>query len=126
MPVQREHFQLPAANEVTSKLSVATVFRKLDAKDGYWYVKLDAESSKLTKFNIPFRQYKFNKLPFALNSNEVFQKKMQQAFEGIDGVDVIFDDILINANNDEEHDMRLGQALDRAREKGTKLKKQNC
>ena len=75
--VKREHFQLPTSTEITSKLAGAKVFSKLDAKVGFWHVKLDHPSSLLTTFNTPFGRFKFNRLPFGLNSsNEVFQKKM--------------------------------------------------
>lgn len=43
--VKREHFQLPTSTEITSKLTGAKVFSKLDAKDGFWHVKLDHVSS---------------------------------------------------------------------------------
>ena len=72
--VKREHFQLPTSTKITSKLTGAKVFSKLDAKDGFWHVKLDHPSSLLTTFNTPFGRFKFNRLPFGLNSsNEVFQ-----------------------------------------------------
>ena len=122
--VKREHFQLPTASDVTSKLSGASLFSKLDAKDGFWHVTLDYESSLLTTFGTPFGRYKFNRLPFGLKSaNEVFQKKMQQAFEGIPGAEVIYDDILIYAKDSESHDQALRQVMDRARERKVKLNK---
>ena len=125
--VKREHFQLPTATEITSKLTGAKVFSKLDAKDGFWHVKLDHPSSLLTTFNTPFGRFKFNRLPFGLNSsNEVFQKKMQFAFEGIEGAEVIYDDLLVWGKDEECHDKALRNVLERAREKGVKLKKQKC
>ena len=125
--VKREHFQLPTSTEITSKLTGAKVFSKLDAKDGFWHVKLDHPSSLLTTFNTPFGRFKFNRLPFGLNSsNEVFQKKMQFAFEGIEGAEVIYDDLLVWGRDEESHDRALRNVLERAREKGVKLKKQKC
>ena len=125
--VKREHFQLPTSTEITSKLTGAKVFSKLDAKDGFWHVKLDHPSSLLTTFNTPFGRFKFNRLPFGLNSsNEVFQKKMQFVFEGIEGVEVIYDDLLVWGKDEESHDRALRNVLERAREKGVKLKKQKC
>ena len=125
--VKREQFQLPTSTEITSKLTGAKVFSKLDAKDGFWHVKLDPPSSLLTTFNTPFGRFKFNRLPFGLNSsNEVFQKKMQFAFEGIEGVEVIYDDLLVWGKDEESHDRALRNGLERAREKGVKLKKQKC
>ena len=64
--VKREHFQLPTSTEITSKLTGAKVFSKLDAKDGFWHVKLDHPSSLLTTFNTPFGRFKFNRLPLVV------------------------------------------------------------
>ena len=125
--MKREYFQLPTAAEITRKLTGAKVFSKLDAKDGFWHVKLDHPSSLLTTFNTPFGRFKFNRLPFGLNSiNEVFQKKMQFAFEGIEGAEVIYDDLLVWGKDEESHDKALRNVLERAQEKGVKLKKQKC
>lgn len=42
---------------------------------------------------------------------------MQFAFEGIEGVEVIYDDLLIWAKDEENHDRALTNVLERAREK---------
>ena len=53
-------------------------------------------------------------MPFGINSlSKVFQKKMSQAFEDIDGVEVIVDDILIWGKDKAEHNDRLKQVLER-------------
>ena len=44
----------------------AKVFSKLDAKNGYWSIRLDEASLKLTTFNTPFGRYRFLRLPFGL------------------------------------------------------------
>ena len=51
---------------------------------------------------------------------------MQFAFEGIEGVEVIYDDLLVWGKDEESHDRALRNVLERAREKGVKLKKQKC
>ena len=38
---------------------------------------------------------------------EVYQRRMEQVFEGIQGVKVIMDDIITYGSNQEEHDTRL-------------------
>ena len=50
---------------------------------------------------------------------------MQFAFEGFKGADVIYDDLLL-WGKEESHDGALRDVLERAREKGVKLKKQKC
>ena len=39
--------------EITNRLSGSKVFSKLNAKHGYWSIKLNEELSKLTTFNSP-------------------------------------------------------------------------
>ena len=51
---------------------------------------------------------------------------MQFAFEGIEGAEVIYDDLLVWGRDEESHDGALRNVLERAREKGVKLKKQKC
>jgi len=82
--------------EIAAQLSGSTVFSTLDASSGFWHVQLDEPSSKLTTFNTPYGRYRFLRLPFGINSApEVFQRRMTQAFEDIDGAQAIVDDILI-------------------------------
>ena len=83
--VKREHFQLPTSTEITSKLTGAKVFSKLDAKDGFCHVKLDHPCSCSHNLQHTIWTFQDNRLPFCLNSsNEVFQKRMQFAFEGFE------------------------------------------
>ena len=55
----------------------AKFFTKLDAKSGYWQLKLKDSSSYLTTFNTPFGRYRFTRLPFGINcAQDEFQRKM--------------------------------------------------
>ena len=38
--IQREHFQLPTLEDITSRLAGAQMFSKLDANHGYWQIPL--------------------------------------------------------------------------------------
>ena len=106
--VKREHYPLPTLEELTLMLSDAKYFSVLDATSGYWQIKLDAESSLLTTFNTPFGRYRFTRMPFGIHSvQEVFQKTMDMAFEGINGCKSIIDDMLVWGSSKEEHDQHL-------------------
>lgn len=123
--IKREHYPMKTVEEIAAQLSGATVFSTLDASSGFWHIKLDEESSKLTTFNTPFGRYRFLRLPFGINSApEVFQRRMTQAFEDIDGAEAIVDDILIWGKDIEEHNQRLKQVLRRARDINLKLNKE--
>ena len=105
----------------------AKVFSVLDAKSGFWQIPLDESSSLLCTFNTLHGRYKFKRLPFGIKSApEVFQKHMKQLLEGLDGVDVIMDDILVWGEDIRQHDERLIKPLHRLGAIGLKLNKDKC
>ncbi|KAK2721184.1 hypothetical protein QYM36_003454 [Artemia franciscana] len=127
MAIKRPHHPMPTFDEAVLKHSGAKYFTKLDARHGYWSLELDEESSELTTFNTPYGRYKFKRMPFGLiSAQDEFQRRMEEAFEGIRGFSVIVDDIIISGRTDEEHDSNVCSALIRAREKCVKLNLQKC
>ena len=83
-----EHFQLPTLEDITTRLSGARIFSKLNANHGYWQIPLSEESQLLTTFNSPFGRYCFQRMPFGIRSaQEVFQKQMSQLLGDLPGVE---------------------------------------
>ena len=120
--LKREHYRSKTLEEVTAKLTTAKYFSRFDCRSGFWMIKLNNESSVLTTFNTPFGRYKFHRLPFGLHtSQDVFQKTVDEAYEGLSGVETIADDILVYGSSVEEHDRNLANMLQRSRERGIKL-----
>ncbi len=125
--VLREHLHVPTPEELHTKLGGAKYFSKLDLKDGYWQIPLSQDSSFYTTFNTPKGRYRYTRLPFGLNSsNEIFQKRVSKVYEGLEGVIVLYDDVLVFANTKEEHDQRLAKCLERTYKRGIKLNKSKC
>ena len=93
--IKRPKYQMPTVDEVLPKLSRAKVFTVLDAKDGFHKVKLDNESSFLTTFWTPFGRHRHLRMPQGISSvpNE-YQRRQNEALTGLDGLEVIADDIL--------------------------------
>ncbi|XP_014677264.1 PREDICTED: uncharacterized protein K02A2.6-like [Priapulus caudatus] len=84
--IQREHHKQPTRDEISPRFSGSRYFSKLDCRSGYWQLELDEASSKLCTFNTPFGQYRYLRLPFGVScASEIFQKKMKELFENIDG-----------------------------------------
>ena len=52
--IQREHYQLPTIEDITTRLHGAKVFTILDVRCGFWHVPVDEQSSLLTTFHTPF------------------------------------------------------------------------
>jgi len=91
---------------------------------GFWVVKLDEESSLKTTFNTPFGRYKYLRLPFGIfSAPEVFQKKVSQIFENVEGCEIIMGDILIWGKDEKQHNNRLEAVLEKAKEDNLKLNK---
>ena len=95
-------------------------FSKLDAKQAYWNVKLDAASSLMTTFHTPFGRYKFLRMPFRLRiSQDIFQWKIDQMYESCKGAVGIADDMQV-FGNEKTHDMNLHEAMECTRKAGIK------
>jgi hypothetical protein len=128
--LKRSHYPMQTIEDVLPQLANAKVFSTVDAKNGFWALKLDKESSKLTTFETPFGRYRWLRLPFGVSpAPELFQARMHEALRGLNGVACIADDILISgsgADMDEaqrDHDCNLIQLLERCRSEGLKLNK---
>lgn len=126
--LKRNHYPLPTIDDILPDLSQARCFSVLDAKNGFWHVQLDDESSFLTTFSTPWGRYRWLRMPFGISpAPEEFQRRMDIALEGLAGIKAIADDILLfgSGATDEEamkdHDTKLRNLLDRCRSKGLKL-----
>ena len=115
--LKRERYQLPILVDILPELGQAKVFSTVDLRSGYWHCVLDEESSLLTTFATPFGRYRWCRLPFGLSvSSEIFQKRVNQALDGLEGVLDIVDDVLIYGYGDTEeqanadHDRKLIKA----------------
>jgi hypothetical protein len=126
--LKRCHHPMQTIEDILPELGKAKVFSKLDCLNGYWQVPLDEESSLLTTFGTPFGRYKWKRLPFGISpADEIFQSRLDQAIDDLEGVKTVADDILVIGNSDSlaeaitDHDAKMKQLLDRCRERGVKL-----
>ena len=126
--IQREHYPLPTIEDVATRLHGAKLFTVLDVKNGFWHVALDEPSSYLTTFYTPFGRFRWNRMPFGIClAPEIFQRRMHQLIEGLQGVEVIADDFVVVGRGikmedaSRDHDINLIALLDRCAERGVKL-----
>ena len=122
--VLREPHPIPKVDETLGLLSGAVYFSKLDANSGFWQIPLSKRSRPLTTFITPFGRYKFNKLPFGASCEpELFQHRMSKILEGLEGVVVLMDDVLVYGSSKEEHLMTVLKQLE---EVGATLNPSKC
>ena len=125
--IRRDHHVVPTLEDLLPKLKDAKYFSIVDAKCGYWNVELTQESSYLTTFNSPFGRYRFLRMPFGLKmAQDVFQSKIDQTFEGCEGVIGISDDIVVFGTTEAEHDRHMHEMLTRCKATGLKLNPDKC
>lgn len=128
--IHRPKLQMPTLEELLSELSKGRIFSSFDAKDGFYQVSLDEESSKLTTFWTPLGRYRYLRMPFGISlAPEVFESRLQECLTDLPGVKVIRDDILVvgYGETDSEalldHDQNVVRLLERAKQVNLKLNK---
>ena len=120
--ILRPHYPMRTLEDILPRLSGAKYFTKLDARSGYWAIKLSNQSSFLTTFNTPFGRYRYLRLAFGLKSSQdEFQRKIDECLEGLSGVVAIVDDTLVYGRTREEHDQNLCNVIKRSLEKGIRF-----
>lgn len=126
--ILREHYPLPTIEDVATRLHGAKVFTKLDVRSGFWHVVLDEKSSYLTTFQTPFGRFRWKRMPFGISSApEVFQRRMHELIEGLQGVEVIADDFVVvgfghtHLEAVHDHDQSLMAFLQRCEAQGVVL-----
>ena len=88
--IQRPKYQMPTLEEILPKLSKAKVFTTLDAKDGFYQIGLDEESSKKTTFWTPFGRYRYLRMPFGISvAPKEFECKLHEKLTGLEGVKIL-------------------------------------
>ncbi|KAJ8356687.1 hypothetical protein SKAU_G00194810 [Synaphobranchus kaupii] len=126
--LKRSHFPLPTIDDILPELSRAKIFTVCDVKHGFWHVKLQEKSSYLTTFSTPFGRFRWLRMPMGISpAPEIFQRKLMQALEGLPGIHIIADDVLVTGEGatqeeaSKDHDEKLKCFLNRCKEQNIKL-----
>ena len=100
----RDSYPLPHILDLTSKLSGATIFRKMDLVKGYHQIPVHKNDMKKTAIATPFGLFEFLRMPFGLkNAAQTFQRLMDEATQDLPVVSVYFDDVLVASRMVEDH-----------------------
>lgn len=116
--IKPPHYPMPTLDDITTKLAGARYFSVMDARSSYWAIKLTEESSKLTTFNTISEHYRLLRLPFGLvSAQDEFQRKIDETYEGLEGVTAIVDDVLIYGKTKAEYNRNLYAKLQHSGER---------
>ena len=119
-------YPIPRIQDLFTMLGGGKSFKKLDMSEAYQQVELDEESQKYTVVNTNKGLFKYLCLPFGISSAPaIFQRVMETLLQGIPGVVVYLDDVLITRKTEEEHLKSLEAVLIKM-SAGLLLKKEKC
>lgn len=125
--VLREHHPMPVIEQILARLGGGTIWSKLDIKDSFLQVVVDAESRDILTFITTKGLFRFKRLPFGLvTAPEIFQKVVDEILCGCDGTHWYLDDIFVVGRDLEEHNARLKQVMDRLEHRGVQLNWDKC
>ena len=126
--LKREYFQLPTLDDLQPELADSKVIFNLDLRDGFWQVKLDEASSRLTTFTTPFGRFQWKVLPFGIApAPKIFQKALFNNMSDLEGVINRANDLLVIGKGKTmeeatvDHDIKLRKLLRRCRDRGMRL-----
>ena len=108
--IQSSNYPIPKQEDIKAKLSGAKVFSKMDLKSAFWQIELAEESRHLTVFYANDKLYRYKRLTMGLSPAQAeLNAALRPVFSHIDSAHVIHDDLIVAANNDEEHDHAIQQ-----------------
>ena len=127
-PVSRlDRYPIPKPEDLFAKLANGKQFSTLDLSHAYQQIPLEAQSRKYVVINTHRGLFQYTRLPFGISSaTGIFQHVMESLLQGIDGVVVYLDDILVTGNSEEAHLRTLEEVLHRLEQAGLKVKQSKC
>uniref|UniRef100_A0A7C9AMW1 Reverse transcriptase domain-containing protein n=1 Tax=Opuntia streptacantha TaxID=393608 RepID=A0A7C9AMW1_OPUST len=124
------HILSPEKDYFISRIKGMKWFASLDAKSGYYQLRLHPNTIPLTAFSCPAEKlYEWKVLPFGLKQvPSIFQKYMSKNLEGLEEYCLVYiDDILIFSKQDkEDHLQKLLTVLQRCKDRGIVLSKKKA
>ena len=127
---KKDSYPLPRISETYDAMRGAGHFSCLDLKSGFWQVRMAEASKQYTAFtvgNLGF--YECERMPFGLcNAPATFQRLMQSCLGELNLTFCIIylDDVIVFADTEETHLVRLRAVFERLREHNLKLKPTKC
>jgi RNase H-like domain found in reverse transcriptase/Reverse transcriptase (RNA-dependent DNA polymerase)/Integrase zinc binding domain/Integrase core domain len=122
---------MPKFEEMQLKLHGKKFFAKLDLSSAFFHMKLTPRSSAMTQFKAPStsgtKTFQFLRMVFGVNcAPEIFQREMERILEGIPGIVIYIDDVLVAGETMEEYEATLKLVLARLHDNNLSLNEEKC
>ncbi|XP_063952108.1 uncharacterized protein K02A2.6-like [Lytechinus pictus] len=113
--------------DILANLNGGVLFSKLDLAHAYNQLELDEESKKYLILSTHKGLFQQNRLVFGITSApSIWQQTIEQVLQGLPGVQVYLDDILVTGRTELEHYENLDKVLTRLEERNLTLRQEKC
>nr|XP_014287312.1 uncharacterized protein K02A2.6-like [Halyomorpha halys] len=114
-PIKDSEYPLPSVAEALATLNGGVIFSQIDLQDTYKQLEVDEDTAKLLTISTPIGLFEVLRLSDRVLSfaHRIFQKLIESRLQGIPGVLVYLDNIKIQGQSVEEHDITLIDVLKR-------------
>ena len=127
LAIIRNRHVTPTIDDFVAKMNGASVFSKIDLKDAYKQIKLSPKSTHLTVFSTHLGLFRDLRLSQGINAAaEEFQRIIGDLISDLKGCINMMDDIIVYANNKEEHERCLLALLERLESNGLTAGLEKC
>jgi len=122
-----EHYPQPRREDLFACLAGGKSFSKIDLANAYLQMEVEDDSMQYLTINTPKGLFRYTRMVFGIASAPaIFQHAIDTILQGIDGVLVYQDDILVTGKSDEDHYLSLATVLQRLEDHGLRVKKKKC
>lgn len=120
-------YPLPLIDDILTSLKGNTCFSIIDLSQAYLQLLVNPSSRSLLTINTHLGLFEFCRLPFGVTTAPmIFQRVMDQIMQGLDGVAVYLDDILVYGISREESIQRLYKVFERLRSYNVRINWEKC
>jgi hypothetical protein len=107
-----DQYPLPKIEDIFAKLVVGQRFKILDLTQAYLQLPLHENSKELVTINTHKGLYRYIRMPFGIASAPaIWQRTIEEVLQGIPGIQVMLDDMIITGKDDQEHLQNLEKVL---------------
>lgn len=114
-------------DDILAKLSGSKFFTTLDLSAAYNQMEVDSSYRDLLTIATSKGLFRFRRLAFGVKTAPaIWQHAMEQVLNGLPGVQVYYDDILVTGISEQEHSANLDAVMHRLKQFGLRLNKRKC